>query len=101
MGWDGPCLQTRFASTWVLAIGCVHLCLHACWFTCWLVAEWLLCGWPCCMLHAMLDNMMLDWMTVQLDVQLAMGWNGPCFQTHFAATGVLAIGNVNVCWHAC
>jgi hypothetical protein len=75
-------------------------------FTCLLfyllaVAEWLLCGWPCCMLHAMLDNMMLEWMTVQLDVQLAMGWNGPCLQTHFAATRVLAIGYVNVCWHAC
>jgi hypothetical protein len=46
------------------------------------------------MMHAMMYNLMLDWMVVQLVVQLAMGWTGPCLQTHFAATWVLAIGNV-------
>jgi hypothetical protein len=44
------------------------------------------------MMHAMMHNLMLDWMDVQLDVQLTVGWNGPCLQTHFAATWVLAIG---------
>jgi hypothetical protein len=101
LGWNGPYLQTQFAATWVLAIGCVNLCWHACCFTCWLVAVWLLCGWPCCMMHAMLCNLMLDWMAVQLAAQHARGWNGPCLQTHFAATWVLALGYVNVCWHVC
>jgi hypothetical protein len=77
MGWNGPYLQTHFAATWVLAIGYVNLCWHACWFICSLVAVWLLCGWPCCMMHVMLDNLMLFLMVVQLAAQPAMGWNGP------------------------